>query len=54
MTRYMRQGACQAGRGHLLARRREMAAEGVYSFWPPAAVGTMTVPVSAALASALI
>lgn len=32
MTRYMRQGACHAGRGHLLGSRLAMAAEGVYSF----------------------
>lgn len=32
MTRYMRHGACHAGRGHLLGSRRAIAAEGVYSF----------------------
>ena len=32
MTRYMRHGACHAGRGHLLGSRRARAAEGVYSF----------------------
>ena len=31
ITRYMRQGACHAGRGHLLGRRRASVAEGVYS-----------------------
>ena len=54
ITRYRRHGACQTGRGHLLGRRRAMAAEGVYSFCPPAAVGTMIVPPSAARASAVI
>ena len=32
MTRYMRQGACHAGRGHLLGSRRARVALGVYSF----------------------
>lgn len=39
-TRYIFQGACQAGRGHLLGRRRASCALGTYSFCPPAAVGT--------------
>ena len=39
-TRYIFHGACQAGRGHLLGRRRASCALGTYSFRPPAAVGT--------------
>ena len=39
-TRYIFQGACQAGRGHLLGRRRASCALGTYSFCSPDAVGT--------------
>ena len=39
-TRYIFHGACQAGRGHLLGRRRASCALGTYSFCSPAAVGT--------------
>ena len=39
-TRYIFQGACQAGRGHLLGRRRASCALGTYSFRSPDAVGT--------------
>ena len=39
-TRYIFQGGCQAGRGHLLGSRRASCALGTYSLCPPAAVGT--------------
>lgn len=41
ITRYMRHGACHAGRGHLLGSRRAIAAEGVYSFCTPGKVGAL-------------
>jgi hypothetical protein len=38
MTRYMRQGACHAGRGHLLPRRRDTAA----LLWPLSRITSIT------------
>ena len=39
-TRYIRHGACHAGRGQALDRRFASCALGMYSFFSPEAVGT--------------